>query len=290
LDCAVQQLDDEAAKSIADFVRARHADDGGIRGRSSESDLYYTVFGLDCLLALDGQAPIGKVQAYIDTFGEGERLDFVHLSCLVRCRSRLRRMMTDMETGQRILRRLENYRSVDGGYHPQARNTASATYACFLAFLGYESFEKPLPAPHELMTALRMHRGNDGSFRNEPDGETGGTPSTAAAVLMGHHLGEPCSPAAVDWLLARFQDHGGFKAGPEAPEADLLSTATALMALHQVGVPLEEIREPCVDFVASLWDEDGGFRGHRLDPMPDCEYTFYGLLALGILESGNSKA
>ena len=39
--------------------------------------------------------------------------------------------------------------------------------------------------------------------------------------------------------------------------------------------------QPHRDFVESLWDDDGGFRGHPSDPVTDCEYTFYGLLAMG---------
>jgi hypothetical protein len=35
--------------------------------------------------------------------------------------------------------------------------------------------------------------------------------------------------------------------------------------------------------VDSLWDATGGFHGNWTDDMLDCEYTYYGLLALGHL-------
>ena len=45
----------------------------------------------------------------------------------------------------------------------------------------------------------------------------------------------------------------------------------------------EEQTERCLDFVDSLWNADGGFHGNWTDDYLDCEYTFYGLLALGHL-------
>jgi hypothetical protein len=44
-----------------------------------------------------------------------------------------------------------------------------------------------------------------------------------------------------------------------------------------------KIKEPCLDFVDSLWSNAGGFHGHWGDDHLDCEYTYYGLLALGHL-------
>ena len=43
------------------------------------------------------------------------------------------------------------------------------------------------------------------------------------------------------------------------------------------------IREPCLDFVDSLWTNRGGFFGTWADDAADCEYTYYALLALGHL-------
>jgi hypothetical protein len=69
---------------------------------------------------------------------------------------------------------------------------------------------------------------------------------------------------------------------PQAPMPDLLSTATALHALAGLQAPLDAIREPCLDFVDSLWTGKA-FCGHWSDDVEDCEYTYYGLLAIGHL-------
>jgi hypothetical protein len=64
----------------------------------------------------------------------------------------------------------------------------------------------------------------------------------------------------------------------------LLSTATALHALAGMNVSLEPVKEPCLDFLDTLWT-GRAFRGHPADDVPDSEYTYYGLLALGHLSS-----
>jgi hypothetical protein len=43
------------------------------------------------------------------------------------------------------------------------------------------------------------------------------------------------------------------------------------------------VKEPCLDFIDSLWTNEGAFHGNWADDHVDCEYTFYGLLALGHL-------
>jgi hypothetical protein len=48
-------------------------------------------------------------------------------------------------------------------------------------------------------------------------------------------------------------------------------------------LPINAIREPCLDFLDSLWTNRGGFYGNWTDDALDCEYLYYGLLALGHL-------
>jgi len=56
-----------------------------------------------------------------------------------------------------------------------------------------------------------------------------------------------------------------------------------LHALSLVGVRMEDARDRHLDYLDSLWNAEGGFRGHWADDVVDCEYTYYGLLALGTL-------
>ncbi|PYK02665.1 MAG: hypothetical protein DME23_01180, partial [Verrucomicrobia bacterium] len=97
------------------------------------------------------------------------------------------------------------------------------------------------------------------------------------------NLSLPVNPSVAGWLLARCHSAGGFLAAPNAPMPDLLSTATALHALAGMQVSFEQVKEKCLDFIDTLWTNEGAFHGHWGDEHLDCEYTFYGLLALGHL-------
>jgi len=77
---------------------------------------------------------------------------------------------------------------------------------------------------------------------------------------------------------------GGMGAWSGAPTGDLLSTAVGLHALRHCGTAFDDVRKRCLDFIDSLWSSHGGFRGHQGDETLDCEYAFYGLLALGNLD------
>ena len=111
----------------------------------------------------------------------------------------------------------------------------------------------------------------------------GSTNATAAATTLLRHVGMPLAPTVAEWLAARHCAQGGCVAAPVVLVPDLLSTATALHALGGLQYDLRDIKEPCLDFVDSLWTNEGGFHGHWADESLDCEYTFYGLLALGHL-------
>ena len=126
-------------------------------------------------------------------------------------------------------------------------------------------------------------RTGDGACANEPRMRAGSTLATAGAAILLARQGKPVPDRIIEWLLARADTNGGFLASPAAPMPDMLSTATALYALQQTGVGLDSIRVPCLRFIEGLQTESGGFCGHWLDDAPDCEYTFYALLALGCL-------
>ena len=100
---------------------------------------------------------------------------------------------------------------------------------------------------------------------------------------MLRNLRLPINLSVGEWLLAQAHPQGGFLAAPGAPLPDLLSTATALHTLAGLQVSFASLKEPCLDFIDTLWTNEGGFYGHWGDDHLDCEYAYYGLLALGHL-------
>lgn len=278
---APQQLG-ESRDLVAAFLHNRLNPDGGFQDRSGASDLYYTVFGLEGLVALQETLPSDSAARFLRQFDDGHGLDFVHLACLARCWSNISRDLTGVPA-RGILERIERHRSRDGGYAQKPDTETGNVYLAFLALNAYQDMRAPLPEPHRLLDALNGLRARDGGYANLPGDAHGITTVTAAAVMLLKSLDAPLDPHLSVWLLDRCHSSGGFLATPTAPVPDLLSTATGLHALAALGAPLAGVHDACLDFVDSLWTNRGGFYGSWLDDTLDCEYTYYGLLALGHL-------
>ncbi len=76
----------ESASHCTRFLLDQQNPNGGFRGRSVLSDLYYTVFGGEALVALNGHTSDSElVRHYLTPFQQGRDLDLVHLACLGRC-------------------------------------------------------------------------------------------------------------------------------------------------------------------------------------------------------------
>ena len=273
------KLLNDATEAVERFLRGRLTDRGAFRGRSDQGDLYYTVFGIESLLALGAAVPTDAVASYLHTFAAGDELDFVHLACLARCWADLPGAELDADTRARMLDNLERFRTPDGGY---AQDHAATAYGCFLGLAARQDLHADLPDPAGMLAAVEDLRAAAGGYANTPASPVGLTPATAAAVCVRRQLGATVDDSLAAWLLGQRDRSGGFLAAAAAPLADLLSTATALHALAAMGTDLAPIRTACLDFIDSLWTGEA-FRGNIADETADCEYTYYGLLALGHL-------
>jgi hypothetical protein len=271
----------ESRELVAAFLRSHTNPDGGFQNRVGVSDLYYTVFGLDALIALQEDVRAEQTAAYL-TLCDVDDLDFVHAACLARAWAALR-CLPEPDVADRIVLRIEGCRSEDGGYGTVANAVHGSAYAAFLALGAYQDLGRTMSSPDSVLESIQRLRARDGGYANQPGLVHGVTPATAAAITVRRHLGDRPDRDAGMWLLDRCHKRGGFFASPTAPVPDLLSTATALHALSTVGVPATGVREPCLDFIDSLWTNRGGFFGTWADDTADCEYTFYALLALGHL-------
>lgn len=319
----------QSSQLVRQFLLSQQMESGGFKDRLGKSDLYYTVFGFEGLLAVSPTVSFDvfeRLQNYLSGFKDGEGLDFVHLCCLARCWAVLieaqqvanpspgqmgmqertswqQRLAAGIPNAWRALwqrrpassipnswqigmqERLAKYRAPDGGFNMAPGSSVSTVYSAFLGLGACQDLGVELPDKMQLAKTILGLQLQDGSWSNAPPGvpQTGSTNATAAVVSALASYGGSVPRNAGQWLLARAHSSGGFTAGPGVPMPDLLSTATSLHALAAMGAPLEPIREPCLDFIDSLWTNQGGFHGHWLDDALDCEYTFYGLLAIGHL-------
>jgi len=268
---------------VREFFQGQLVDGAG-RDRDGRPDLYYTIFTLAGLQALDAPVPVDQVEVFLRSHGDGARLDFVHLSALARCWCIVGQKRMPPGLDRALLERIESFRKPDGGYDGDAKLAHGTAYGAFVALGAYEDLGHTPPHPLKLIQSLKRLETPDGAWSNFPGAKTGATNATSGAVTLIRHLGFPVNERVADWLLAQVHEQGGFLAVPGAPMPDLLSTATSLHALAAMERRLSSgVHERCLDFLDSLWDARGGFHGHWADDHLDAEYTFYGLLALGHL-------
>ena len=272
----------EAADAVRTFLEGELNADGGAKDREGKSDLYYTAFALDALTALRAELPRERVRAYLTPFEFGQDLDLVHKACLVRSWAALDDGWPETGFAARVLSTAEEHRAGDGGYAASPGVRYGTLYHAFLVLGMYQDLRVDLPDAASLVASFEALRTDDGAYANDRLLTMGTTPSTAAAAAILRQLGEPVPPEVGAWLLAQQHEAGGFKAMPEAPMPDLLSTATALHALRSAGLSVGAGRERALDFVDSLWT-GRAFCGSWADDILDCEYAFYALLALGHL-------
>jgi prenyltransferase beta subunit len=263
-------LRDATGRAI-DFLRSQIHDDGGFRDRAGAGDLYYTAFGIESLAALKAEWSTDTLDTYLRAFGTGSELDFVHQCCLARC-------WTDLDNPPdftRLAQHIEEHRTRDGGYNAATGEDTCTAYDCFLALGAYQDLNRPMPEPDRFISAINMMAHDTDQPRL--------TPILAATIALCCELNQSVPASLIDDVMSCRRSEGGFVAAPKVPIPDLLSTATALHALQTAGADLAAIREPCLNFLDTLWSEQGGFCGSAMDNTIDCEYTYYGLLALGNL-------
>ncbi len=268
---------------VADFFRSQQRD-GGFCDRDGQRDLYYTVFGVEGSLALQQSLPDGELEAYVRSFGAGDKLDLIHLACLVRCWSALPAATLRDCPQEELLAKIETYRTTDGGYDSVSNSSAGSLYGSFMALGAYQDLQQPIPELETLLDFVRELRDPAGGFHNSRTHPVSLVPTTAGAVALLRNVGnQPVDPSIGQWFLSCFDPQGGFRAGADVPIPDLLSTATALHALTSLKMDIGGRKELCLDFIDTLWTNRGGFYGHWEDSHVDCEYTYYALLALGHL-------
>lgn len=293
----------DSAFLVRDFYLRQQSTDGGFVDRNGKSDLYYTIFGLEGLTALNIPALeneastkaiencAARAREYILSFTDPGKLDFVHLCCLARAWAAISNLdpkQNVLPCRDELLQRIASFRSVDGGFNPVIGSSFGTAYAAFLGLGAFQDLHAKIPEPKKLDQSLKTLESAEGGWINERPTQSaanshGATNATAAAIAILRHLGAPIRPGTGEWLLRQAHPQGGFLAVPNAPIPDLLSTATALHSLTALQVSFKSIHESCLDFVDSLWTNEGAFHGHWGDDQLDCEYTYYGLLALGHL-------
>ncbi|MBN1846823.1 MAG: terpene cyclase/mutase family protein [Sedimentisphaerales bacterium] len=283
IQAAGRYLPRKTVDRIIAFLADLQIDDGGFRGRSTTSDLYYTAFAAETLAGLSAPPDAGRLLGYLAECVDPSGLDLVHLASWIRCAKLLGADGAALLADKLADERLGAFYDSGGGYRLDRADDGPSVYGSFMALYARQCLSPPIPPQADTIRFVQSCRRPDGGFANQPNLPAGTTPTTAAAVILLHEAQQPVCPETIDWLRARGDGQSGFYATETAPVPDLLSTATALHALAERGVCLQSLREASLDYIHSLWNPRGGFHGHWADPILDAEYTFYGVLAIGHL-------
>lgn len=220
-------------------------------------DYYYSSFAIMSARVLGVEFDLDKISDFL-TGGDFENLDLPHTASLARS---LKLLNLDASHLMEKVEAFEISDPYDMFLKLGALQDCGANAGDYLNIESLGKFKMP-----------------DSSFSNLEGAGFGGANPTAAAAVSEFFLRGAADSDTLE-ALKNFQESiGGFRAHKAAGVADLLSTASALFALKLCG------KNPkfCVsEFAASHWTGEGTFSATVLEYKGDCEYLFYGLLALG---------
>ena len=247
---SVQLIDAQVIDEIKAYIRSMQTIDGGFADRGGNSDLYYSLFGCYIAEALEMDEVRPLLKDYLTNVIKSENLSGVYLKCALILYVKL--------FGQKYIPSpLLNDDNMPEQYSDFINMLAFYYTDDYMSLLSAKRFLKAANKSVEMPCSV-----------------------TSAQLILDDSLGKKVEEP---WkMLEAYYRNGSFSAFSKTPKGDLLSTGVALYALRFISSKLNIIKPDCLIYIDSLYSE-GGFCATSADPVPDVEYTFYGLLALGSL-------
>ncbi len=269
------------------LLNETNIEQGVFLDRARKPDLYYSMFGLACADALGLRLPWKNYQRYLLSCSLAS-LDVIHLCCWVKCAliTLAHRPLSWMSL--QLSLRLVQLRA----YFQKSKMLAADAllqdpYMMFLALNICQDLKISLPEKGHVLEALDACRAADGRSyaKRQSESPEGVVSITVAALLAKRQLGAGVDGEALRWLAEQQDARGGFAASKASPLPDTLSTAVALFALRVGGWEERSTYKAAAGYLRDHWLDTGGFASVINDEQSDSEYTFYGLLAMGALQS-----
>lgn len=284
---AVTLLDEQGRDEVLQFILNNQHSDGGFCDRGGRSDLYYSLFGLLILKALDNYPEENLVQR--DPKIETPALEVNH-PLIAEAMLKLKQF-TKVKSASGVpgfieqccLVLLQKELKSKNSVRAQAlwslarsfwieRSSINLSYRSFVLFLTLDAL-----FPLSMVIKLPARRMMAQTVVNEQ------SPCSEVAAKVFLQTLVHQKNAKDEALLGSFAcPTGGFKAFSHLSHADMLSTAVALFALNYSGADLRLLKPSTLDFIQTNYSS-GAFLSGDGDQTADVEYTFYGLLALGLL-------
>jgi prenyltransferase beta subunit len=275
LENALALLDEQGREEVVQFIVNSQNEDGGFRDRGGNSDLYYSLFGLLILSALAREnkeqqetqsSPVTDSLLKLKQFTQNQSSikvqGFIEKCCLVLLQSELKskryyRFISMVSLGRSFWKE---------------RTSINLSYRSFVLFL---TLDAVLPVSSFMKGPAKKMMERTVINEHSPCSEV------AAKVFLNKMMKKENS-MELELLQSFVAPAGGFKAFNHLDQADMLSTAVALFALKYADADLRLIKPSTLDFIQSNYSL-GAFLSGDDDQTEDVEYTFYGLLALGVL-------
>jgi prenyltransferase beta subunit len=284
------------------FIKNQHNPDGGFRGRTTQSDVFYTFFAVASLNMLNVHAEVSSAatarfisKCYCKNGGFcatplKKNSTLVHTTAALLTLQILDSQHIYKKWKTTILHYLSTLAHKNGGFMAEETDKFPNIYSTFLAFIALAcldaDFKKYREKTVKFVTKLQ-HK--DGGFKSSLNSRIATTNSTAAAIALCAYL----DPDVIniertkDFLHSMYTKIGGFKAAMYAPVPDMLSTYSAVTSLYILEC-LDIIDErKCKNFVLSLQHKNGGFTLLPNEQIADTECTYYGLATIGMFENAD---
>jgi len=288
---ALDLLDEQGRGEVLQFLLSQQNADGGFRDRGGRSDLYYSLFGGLMIRAwsmeheewgmeFEVRSPKSEVMQpatctpQLVTESKEKLTRFVQEKFLSKVSGFIERcclvlLQKELKTGW--ISRIRFIFSLGKSFWKE-RLSINISYRSFVLFLTLDAI---FPFP-------RLLKFGAGKMLKQTVVDPHSPCSEVAAKVFLQRMMNQDGSKETELLMSFSCESGGFKAFAHLDHADMLSTAVALFALEFAGSDLRLLKPACLDFIESNF-VDGAFLSGDGDPTADVEYTFYGLLALGVL-------
>ena len=275
----------ERRDELRAYFLAALDENGGFRGRKGHGDLYYSAFalrGLFLLGMLDDEKLLPRITDFLREHQSRTDLSPPDILSWTLCMFLVHAVQGKdflPEQTASLCERWERFRCYDGCFASSEKTALSSTYTTFLAAVFYELLGESERSRSIPVKPILERQRQDGGFVELSPLQYSGTNPTAAAVGLFTILDVPLpeKQKTVDFLYRCQRPTGGFQAHARIPIPDLLSSFSALTALHDLDALDRLNRQTLRNFVLSLRSPDGGFYGMLSDQQSDVEYTFYGM-------------
>ena len=238
-----------------------------------------------CLKSLDGLSKYEE--ALFNTLNRApniQHMDLQGLEAFTACWSLLKSYSPDKFLASDISEHLLQIRCPDLSWSHIKRSPYSSIYGSWLAFSSYQNIEKPIPEELKVLELLKAMKAKDEAYGHQKEAEHGSIASTYFAICLLKSIEEEPSHQLNHWLGEQQADDGGFLATSIMPFGDIHSTAQALHSLSILGHDLSSIKQSSLAFICDHYQVRGGFTAHCRELHADPSSTYYGLMALGLID------